>query len=463
MARWLSAGSRFSCRRLVVCAVAGLLIFQAYNFARQVGVQYDRIKRVVALQPPALTLEEIEQVEEMILLPPNGLKYPQTINLNEEFLNASSRARNIFFPKVSWDGAVDPRKAVKNTSYFYSPGKVWLDTDGNPIQAHGGGILFDYKSETYFWYGEYKDGPTYHALEKGTARVDVIGVSCYSSTNLWAWKYQGIALPAEERDENHDLYKRKVVERPKVVYNEKTGKYVMWMHIDDSTYNKASAGVAVSDYPIGPFRYLYSIRPNGFDSRDMTVYKDDDGTAYLIYSSVRNKEMHITPLSHDYLDVTEKMEKALIGQYRESPAVFKHKGTYYMVTSGCSGWAPNEGLVHESESIFGPWETIGNPCVGANKAFRAATFFSQGTFVIPMPGADPGSFIFMGDRWNPEDLRDSRYVWLPLTVRAWKERFNGLPLWSRVSLFWHQRWRAPVTQNGETNYIAKSQPHFDFE
>lgn len=442
--------------------LVGLLIFQMYNFALKVGVQYKNIKRIIALQPP---LEEIETVEVLRLLPPNGLKNPSSINLNQEFLNASSLARNIFFPAVHWEGAIDPRKPVENTSYFYSPGKVWLDTDGNPIQAHGGGILFDYKSGTYFWYGEYKDGPTYHAPETGTARVDVIGVSCYSSTNLWAWKYQGIALPAEKSDENHDLYKTKVVERPKVVYNEKTGKYVMWMHIDDSTYSKASAGVAVSDSPVGPFRYLYSIRPNGFDSRDMTVYKDDDGAAYLIYSSFRNKEMHVTPLSHDYLDVTEKMEKALIGQYRESPAVFKHKGIYYMVTSGCSGWAPNEALVHEAESIFGPWETIGNPCVGANKAFRAAAFFSQGTFVIPMPGARPGSFIFMADRWNPEELRDSRYVWLPLTVRERTKRFDGFPLWSRVSLFWRKRWRAPVTltQNGETKYIAKIRPHFGSE
>ncbi|KAG8368299.1 hypothetical protein BUALT_Bualt15G0031100 [Buddleja alternifolia] len=411
--------------------------------ACHVGVEVEKIKRILALQP--VPLRDLEQIEEMILLPPFGLKYPHKINLNDEFLNASSLARNIFFPKFD---AIDPRQNVENNSYYHYPGRIWLDTDGNPIQAHGGGILYDEKLKTYYWYGEYKNGPTYPAHETGTARVDVIGVGCYSSKNLWAWKYEGIVLAAEENNKSHDLHKLKVLERPKVIHNDRTGKYVMWMHIDDATYQKASVGIAISDFPTGPFEYLYSRRPNGFDSRDMTVFKDDNGIAYLIYSSVRNKGIHITPLNQDYIDVTDKMARALIGQHREAPAVFKHEGVYYMVTSGCSGWSPNEALVHEAESVLGPWESIGNPCVGANKDFRVATFFAQSTFVLPMPDGAPGSFIFMADRWNPADLRDSRYVWLPLTVRvARKDRYVGVPLWSRVSIFWHEKWRIPVGEN----------------
>ncbi|KAK4401594.1 hypothetical protein Sango_0900100 [Sesamum angolense] len=447
MARWFSAGARCSWRRLVICSLACLLIIQLYSFFSRVGEQVENIKQILALHP--LPLRDLEQVEEIILLPPYGLKYPQKINLNDEFLNASSLARNIFFPI----GALDPRVDDVKENGYYHPGRVWLDTDGNPIQAHGGGILFDEKSGTYYWYGEYKDGPTYHAQKTGTARVDVIGVGCYSSKNLWAWKYEGIVLAAEERNETHDLYKLKVLERPKVIHNDKTRKYVMWMHIDDATYSKASVGIAVSNSPTGPFEYLHSQRPNGFDSRDMTVFKDDDGMAYLIYSSVRNKEIHISPLNGDFLGVTNRTVRALVGQHREAPAVFKHQGVYYMVTSGCSGWAPNEALVHEAESILGPWESIGNPCVGANKDFRVATFFSQSTFVLPMPGAVPG-FIFMADRWNPADLQDSRYVWLPLTVRARNQRYTGLPLWSRVSIFWHKKWRIPLGKNGEIDYVT---------
>ncbi|MBA0620286.1 hypothetical protein Godav_006036 [Gossypium davidsonii] len=279
--------------------------------------------------------------------------------------------------------------------------------------------------------------------------VDIIGVGCYSSKDLWTWKNEGIVLTAEESNETHDLHKSNVLERPKVIYNENTGKYVMWMHIDDANYTKAAVGIAVSDYPTGPFDYLGSQRPHGYESRDMTVFKDDDGVAYLIYSSEDNSELHIGPLTKDYLDVKPDIRRILVGQHREAPALFKYRGTYYMITSGCTGWAPNEALAHAADSIMGPWETMGNPCIGGNKMFRLATFFSQSTFVIPLPGI-PGSYIFMADRWNPADLSDSRYVWLPLIVGGPADRpfeFNfGFPLWPRVSIYWHRKWRLPSSR-----------------
>ncbi|KAI4383445.1 hypothetical protein MLD38_009280 [Melastoma candidum] len=336
--------------------------------------------------------------------------------------------------------------------FYYRPGKIWLDTDGNPIHAHGGGILFDDRGGKYYWYGENKDGPTYHAHKKGTARVDVIGVSCYSSEDLWTWKNEGVVLSAESMDIAHDLHKSKVLERPKVVHNERTHKYVMWMHIDNCNYTQAAVGVAASDSPTGPFTYLGSKRPHGFDSRDMTIFKDDDDsqTAYLVYSSENNSVIHIGPLTQDYLDVTDVMSRVLIGQHREAPALFKNRGTYYMITSGCSGWAPNQAMAHAAESMMGPWETLGNPCIGGNKVYQLTTFFSQGSFVIPMPGVD-GGFIFVADRWNPADLRDSRYVWLPLIVRGPAdgplEHVFGFPMWSRASIYWHRKWRLPRDSN----------------
>lgn len=218
------------------------------------------------------------------------------------------------------------------------------------------------------------------------------------------------------------------------------------MHIDDANYTKASVGIAISDHPIGPFKYLGCKRPHGFDSRDMTIFKDDDGTAYIIYSSENNSVLHIGILTNDYLDVSNVMKRILIWRHREAPAMFKHLGTYYMITSGCTGWAPNEALAHAAESVMGPWETLGNPCMGGNKVFRQTTFFAQSTFVFPISG-HPSSFIFMADRWNPSDLRDSRYVWLPLIVAGPLdqplESGFGFPLWSRVSIYWHRKWRLP--------------------
>lgn len=116
------------------------------------------------------------------------------------------------------------------------------------------------------------------------------------------------------------------------------------------------------------------------------------------------------------------------------------------ITSRCSGWAPNPALAHATHKIMGPWETLGNPCVGGNHFLRLTTFLSQSTFVLPLPGL-PGTFIFMADRWNPSDLRDSRYVWLPLSIGGLADEALdysfGFPSWSRVSIYWHRKWQLP--------------------
>ncbi|KAL3813694.1 hypothetical protein ACJIZ3_014962 [Penstemon smallii] len=407
------AGSRCSISIIIWTLIGFLLMLHLYTFIRQTNVQIKDINNSISHHSLLHELEEVE--EENIQMPPPRKRSPRAAKrkpkrpttMIDEFLDESSQIRHVFFPPAKM--AVGPTRNDGNETLYFYPGRIWLDTDGNPIQAHGGGILYDERLKTYYWYGEYKDGPTYHAHKKGAARVDVIGVGCYSSKDLWTWKNEGIVLAADEKNETHDLHTSNVLERPKVIYNDNTGKYVMWMHIDDVNYTKASVGVAISDYPTGPFNYLYSKRPHGFDSRDMTIFKDDDNIAYLIYSSEDNSELHIGPLDEQYLDTTHTLRRILVGQHREAPALFKHKGTYYMITSGCTGWAPNEALAHAAESIMGPWETMGNPCIGGNKIFRLTTFFAQSTFVLPLPGLE-GSFIFMADRWNPADLRDSRLV-----------------------------------------------------
>ncbi|XP_077233824.1 arabinanase/levansucrase/invertase isoform X2 [Tasmannia lanceolata] len=442
-----NAGSRCTLSTFVWSMVGCILMIHFYSLVshKDGGEVHVRVHH----HPLARELEEVEEenftIQHRVRRSPRAAKRlgGRQPSLIDEFLDDSSQIRLLFFPDHRT--AINPMKGGNDSMYFY-PGRQWLDTDGNCIQAHGGGILYVENSRTYYWYGENKDGPTYQAHKKGPARVDIMGVSCYSSKDLWTWTHEGVVLPGEEENITHDLYKSNVLERPKVIYNDQTEKYVMWMHIDDVNYTKASVGVAVSDSPTGPFKYLYSKRPHGFDSRDMTIFKDDDGKAYLIYSSEDNSELHIGPLMDDYLDVTRVMRRVLVGQHREAPAVFKHEGTYYMITSGCTGWAPNEVYAHAAESMMGTWETMGNPCVGGNKAFRATTFFSQSTFVLPLPGL-PDSFIFMADRWNPAELRDSRYVWLPLTVGGAADEpleYNfGFPLWSRVSIYWHKRWRLP--------------------
>ncbi|CAL8468327.1 g7867 [Coccomyxa elongata] len=298
---------------------------------------------------------------------------------------------------------------------YFRPGELWNDVDGNLIQAHGGAILLH--QGVYYWYGEDKSGPTYKKFSltgDSTARVDVIGVRCYSSTDLSNWQDEGLVLSGG-RQHHRDLAPSMVLERPKVLYNDLTRTFVMWMHIDDADYAMARAGVAVARSPTGPFTFIRSFRPNGQQSRDLTVFKDDDATAYIVYSSEGNQDMHIAKLSPDYTEVQPQHLKIFIGRSREAPAVFKHDGLYFMLTSGCTGWEPNQAEVHWASDMFGQWTLVGHPCVGGTEMDAAVTFQSQGTFVLPVPGR-PGRFIFMGDQWDPDNLAQSRYVWLPLWV-----------------------------------------------
>jgi hypothetical protein len=298
------------------------------------------------------------------------------------------------------------------TSMPMEQGAIWKDMDGNAINAHGAGVL--YHDGMYYLFGEIKKGPT--RLVPGQSweayRVDAGGVSCYASKDLVHWQYKGVALATNTTDSLHDLHISKVIERPKVIYNRRTGKFVMWMHIDKEDYSYARAGVAVSENPAGPYRYIESVRPNGNMSRDMTLYKDDDEKAYLFYASENNQTMHVCQLSEDYLKPTTNDKRILVNESREAPALFKHHNTYFMITSGTTGWSPNKALYATAEAPMGNWKQLGNPCIGPG---ADTTFGSQSTFILPVAGKQD-TYIFMADHWNKTDLADSRYIWLPLRV-----------------------------------------------
>jgi|GEM_PF-582880 len=421
-------------------------------------------------------------------------------------------------------------------------GEIWVDTDGMPIQAHGGGILFDEKSKTYYWYGEDK---TENNLVGGA--VSMTGIHAYSSTDLYNWKNEGIVLPVfnnvrfgadELPDEDQPLYLSedsqeyigygepfsyesyqalpeitdrngyytgtlkapyetlkkhnsseriaelnalydgytneqkqamyrdfnwdKVAERPKVIYNEKNDNYVMWWHHDGpkaGSYWTAEGGVAVSDSPNGPFKYIDTIRmPNDGSSdgndgmlRDMTLFVDDDGDsstfdpAYLIYSSEENSTMIILMLNEDYTGpATNEQGDSVEGEHwvkahkawREAPAVFKQEGTYYMITSGLTGWNPNRAEYHTAPTMFGPWVSQGDPFIDD---VNGTTHGSQSTFVLPYRNASgelvKDKYIFMADRWIPSNLKDSRYIWLPLHLDSVNKQIN---------MSWQEQWTYSV-------------------
>ena len=336
-------------------------------------------------------------------------------------------------------------------------GGVWKDNTGKHINAHGGSI-FNYKG-TYYWYGESRsdDGKPYSSL----------GVSCFTSKNLKDWTNHGLVLPVS-KESGSDIEGGCIIERPKVLYNAKTKKFVMWFHLElkGRGYGAARAAVAVSDTPFGPFKFVRSGRVNAgvypigfakpdttdlrhqllypelkkwwtpewrmqiergmffmrdFDggqmARDMTVFVDDDGKAYHIFSSEDNLTIQIAQLTDDYMQHNGSFVRVAAGGQNEAPTIFKKDGIYWMITSGCTGWAPNAARMFCAKNIFGPWKQLPNPCrgEGADKTFGA-----QGTYIYKVEtaaqkkmfgGAD---YVFMADMWNPKHLSDSRHMWIPI-------------------------------------------------
>ncbi len=346
-----------------------------------------------------------------------------------------------------------------------APGKLWPDTDGTHINAHGGGVL--YHEGTYYWYGEHKSENTSQAL---------VGVMCYSSKNLTDWKNEGPVLRVSDNPDS-DITAGCIIERPKVIYNKKTGKFVLWFHLElkGRGYEAARAGVAVGDTPTGPFHFIRSGRVNpgilpfnmteeekaamqalkmddykewwtpewykaidkglfvkrdlegGQMSRDMTLFVDDDGKAYHIYSSEDNLTLHIAELSDDYLSHSGKYVRMAPAGHNEAPAIFKKDGKYWMITSGCTGWDPNEARMFSAENIYGPWTKHPNPCVGPKANL---TFGGQSTYILPVQGKKD-YFIFMADMWRPRRHIDGRYIWLPIQFHAdgtpfveWKDQWE---------------------------------------
>lgn len=188
----------------------------------------------------------------------------------------------------------------------------WLDVNGNPINAHGGGFL-QYKGSIY-WYGECR--PPGPATQDAT-----VGISCYSSTDLETWRNEGVVLPVVEHDASHPLASGCKMERPKVAFCAKTGKFVLWWHHDIKGWGHsgAYAGLAISDSPTGPFSFLRILKPNWWMFRDCTLFVDDDATAWLIYASDDNANLIFHQLSEDYLEPTPIAHRTFIGRYMEAP------------------------------------------------------------------------------------------------------------------------------------------------
>lgn len=275
------------------------------------------------------------------------------------------------------------------------PGELWLDNRGKHVQAHGGGIIKEGK--TWFWFGEDRS-PDNDPNKRF--------VACYSSVDLVHWKFRKQVVQTSDPD---NLGVPFVLERPKVYYNPKTKKYVMYVHLDDRRYAVAKVGVFVSDKIDGDYKFVHSFRPLDKESRDIGQFIDDDGSSFLIFESRPTGGFYIAKLSDDYLTVDKEI--AFVHAPLEGGGLVHYNGLYYLIGSHMSGWDPNPNVYDTSTKLEGPWSDFQDIAPPEKR-----TYMSQSTMLLKVVGTKKTSVIFMGDMWRPRNLADSRYFWMPLEI-----------------------------------------------
>jgi len=269
-------------------------------------------------------------------------------------------------------------------------GRMWYDTDGNPVQAHGAGFVKVY--DTWYMIGEDRSNQ-WHP-----------DVNMYSSKDLVNWKF--VKKIIANGTSHPDLGTERMIERPKLMYCPNTGKFVVWCHWEASNYGASEAGVFVSDRVDGEYKFHSGSRPLGIKSRDCNVFVDDDGTAYFISTIEENQHLGLFRLSDDYLEAVECTE-LFRGQKREAPAIVKVDGIYYMLSSACSGWDPNQCKLSWSESLTSGWSSLKN--VGNGTAFD-----SQAANILTVTGTSGTTYLYVGDRWKDPELPESKTIMFPI-------------------------------------------------
>lgn len=311
---------------------------------------------------------------------------------------------------------------------FY-PGRIWLDTDGKRIQAHGGSLML--WNGRYYWYGENKE------KTDGKNGIWHWGVRCYSSSDLYNWKDEGIIIPPEPDDPDSSLHPSACMDRPHILYNERTKKFVCWLKIMNRDQTQSET-VLTADSLLGPYtKVREGLRPLGMSAGDFDLAAAEDGKAYYYFERVHSETI-CADLTEDYTDVTgyysTHFPRSGPPHVREATAHFKRKGKHYLITSGTTGYLPNPSEAAIADTWHGPYTVLGNPHPGDESL---TSFHSQISSVFKVPGKKD-LYIACADRWLPQAM-DKQY---PVYREMFECIFSG-----REKEFDFSRMGAEVVQN----------------
>lgn len=275
-------------------------------------------------------------------------------------------------------------------------GQPWYDTQGNPVQAHGGNFLIE-------------DGIVYMVGEDRSHswRPDV---NLYHSRDMEIWEYDGKII--ENGVTTPELGTTRMIERPKLLHCPKTGRYVIWCHYEASDYSASEVGVFSSEHITGPYRLEWCGRPLGIKSRDCNVFVDDDGTAYFISTIEENQHLGLFRLSDDYIRPLE-CTVLMRGLRREAPAIVRVDSLYYMLSSACTGWDPNQCMLSTSKSLTEGWSPL--VPVGDKIAYD-----TQASSILTLRKGRRTQYLYVGDRWKDPDLPQSKIILIPIELKDGK-------------------------------------------
>ncbi|NCB69069.1 MAG: glycosyl hydrolase family 43 [Bacteroidia bacterium] len=297
----------------------------------------------------------------------------------------------LWFGVVSFSPAQTLRKNAYNAIHS---GTVWFDQNKRTVNAHGACIVKE--GDLYYLFGEYKSD---------TANV-FTGFSCYSSKDLINWKFEKMVLPVQD---SGLMGPNRVGERVKVMKCPFTGEFVMYMHSDNRFYKDPVIAYATSKTIDGIYEFK---GPLLFEAKavrrwDMGTFQDADGKGYLLIH-----HGYIYELSDDY----KSIKRLVVNQKKggESPAIFKHRGVYYWLSSNLTSWEKNDNMYFTATSLEGPWTYR-----GLFAPEGSLTWNSQTSFVLPIIHKKDTMWMFMGDRWSfPKQGSAATYVWQPVRFRG---------------------------------------------
>ncbi|TDH28715.1 beta-xylosidase [Segetibacter sp. 3557_3] len=309
----------------------------------------------------------------------------------------------------------------------------WNTVDGQPIYSQGGGIFrfTDPKTnkEKYYWYGvHYKEAEAYRSNPSIThPRTNFAAVTCYTSTDLVSWTFEGNVLTKEELDAHGRTF---WVGRLGVAYVKELKKYAMLVQHGNQVL------ITVSDSPGGPFTWHQRISMQEMigtpNTGDQTVFTDEDsGKSYLVYSygQGRNKiyvsEIGVKDGMVNLLDCTRIFQ----GAGREGNCMFKYKGKYYMFASNLYGWDASLAYYLVADNIRGPYLPENNMKI-INGATEDYAHVTQTGFFVNVKGSKQETVVYCGDRWANFAGNGLGYnQWVPLSFDGATPYFNSLSAW----------------------------------